>query len=1088
MHYEKSKKNYVKQIMGKDDLIQVRGPLVIINVSVVFIASIVLLGWMFDATLFKSLLPSFSPMNPLTAMLFFIFGIAVMLLNTKSNRKLYSVGRYLAALATLLVIIRLVGFVEGFDVEIDRFFFHERLDGSRMVFSTTICFLFIGLGLLTIDMTNIRIVPSQIFTTIVFSFCFFITMGYVSSSDTLDKITVAQIPMAIHTACSFMLLSIAILMSRHQNGFMRVVMQKTIGSSIFRILLYIFAIVPLIVALIRYADQKSIIPKTEFQTPIIIISTVSFTFFMIWMIVRKFNRIDDKRRAAYVELKHLKNVLTENETKYRNLVNNAGVMMYTVTLDGLVTFASDKCLEITGYTPEEFTGMRYTQCVTKEHVSILKDTHRQQIEAAQLESSNEFCISTKNGDTKWIGQTTVLLFQDGNPSGFQCIAKDIAETKHMQAVLKKYEAMLVQNQERLQAILDNATSLIYIKDLEGKYLLTNKKFKAFYDITDDKELGSTDFDFADVEQAQRFKDTDVQVLQTVMPVELEEVIQTIKGRFTMLIVKFPLIDAGGEVYGISGIATDITDMANYREKLILARKAAEDAKKMQEQFLANMSHEIRTPMNGIQGMTSLLLETELNDEQKDYAKTIKKSSDNLIVIINDILDFSKMTAGKLAIERIDFNIFELLEDIKAAFQHEVMSKGLLLHIQTSKNVPDIVNGDPYRLNQILVNLVGNAIKFTQTGSITINIFAVENSLTTKDLHFEVMDTGIGIQPDKLHDIFESFTQASIETSRKYGGTGLGLAITKQLVELQNGTITVSSYINLGTTFEFYIPYNIPVQDSKQILAVEELKNYSTIFKGKKFLVAEDNEINQKVIRQVITKASGSVQIANNGLEAINILKVKTDFDIIIMDLQMPEMDGYAATRYIRNVLKLSIPIVAMTASALKDEKFKCLEMGMDDYLTKPFNISFVYKRISQLLQSTLVLKAEQIEIPKTTDSLFDLSILEEMEDDEYMEDILSLFLANTPVDLKALQDAAIKKDLDSVHAMAHKLKSSIGLVQANPLLDLMTKVEELAREGNGEGVAALIQPINNCYAEIEDLLQERLEVTRLSALLSEYKN
>src|SRR5665647_3200827 len=492
-------------------------------------------------------------------------------------------------------------------------------------------------------------------------------------------------------------------------------------------------------------------------------------------------RLDKDRKFGKIA----KNDLAANELKYRNLIENAGIVMYTTSLDGFITFASSKAFQLTGYHLDELIGMNYSDIIDIEWLEIVKEKYKNQIRNNIEETLLEFCIRTKYGDLKWVEQSAVLILENHWPVGFQCIIKDISE---------KNEIELVQNQERLQSILDNATSLIYIKDLDGKYLLTNKKFKEVLNVSDHNVIGKTDFDFSNPAQAQRYKDTDEQVIRTGKPAELDEIIEMPDGKHTILVVKFPLINAQNKIYGISGIGTDITDRVRQREELIEAKQIAEDAKRLQEQFLANMSHEIRTPMNGIQGMTDLLLETKLSDEQNDFAKTIKRSTDNLVVIINDILDFSKIKAGKLTIEKIDFKLNEVVENVKAIFRYRISEKGLTLKINVEQDVPNTLNGDPYRLNQILVNLVGNAIKFTHTGGIDINISIQKKSDAEIVLHFTIADTGIGIETDKINEIFESFTQASVETSRKYGGSGLGLAITKQLLEIQHGNISVESEV------------------------------------------------------------------------------------------------------------------------------------------------------------------------------------------------------------------------------------------------------------------------------------------------------
>ncbi|MEO9099849.1 MAG: PAS domain S-box protein, partial [Ginsengibacter sp.] len=552
---------------------------------------------------------------------------------------------------------------------------------------------------------------------------------------------------------------------------------------------------------------------------------IAFTFTLIFLF-----RIDKDRQSGKIA----KNDLVVNEIKYRNLIENAGIVMYTTTLDGHITFATGKAFQLTDYTLSDLIGMHYSDIIDIEHLEMAQEKYLRQIERNIEESFLEFAIRTKFGDKKWVEQTAILVYENDEPVGFQCVIKDISEKKEMEEVMRKYEVALVQNQERLQSILDNATSLIYIKDLEGKYLLINKQFKEVLNVSESEVIGKTDFHFSNTDQAQRFKETDEKVIRTCKPVELEEIIETAGLKHTVLITKFPLINAQNKVYGISGIATDISERVLHIDELKESKKIAEEAKILQEQFLANMSHEIRTPMNGIQGMTDLLLDTTLTDKQNDFAKTIKRSADSLVVIINDILDFSKIKAGKLTIEKIDFDLNEVVENITAVFSHKIKEKNLNFFVNVDKEIPLTLKGDPFRLNQILVNLIGNAIKFTHKGSVTISVAMKEKNEHGITLDFSISDTGIGIQNDKVDEIFESFTQASVETSRKYGGSGLGLAITKQLLEMQNGTISVESKENEGTTFHFSIPFGLSKSNRKLSFKGKKLKDYHGCLEGKKF--------------------------------------------------------------------------------------------------------------------------------------------------------------------------------------------------------------------------------------------------------------
>jgi len=514
---------------------------------------------------------------------------------------------------------------------------------------------------------------------------------------------------------------------------------------------------------------------------------------------------------------------------------------------------------------------------------------------------------------------------------------------------RRAEQQLKESQAWLESILDNTTSLMYIKDPDGRYVMVNRRFREVLGVEDAIVIGHTDADFAATEDAAHYKHLDDQVVRTGRSLEIEEIIPGAGGNMHFLSIKFPLLDGNGRLIGIGGIATEITERVQYQQQLIGATREAQNAKGMQELFLANMSHEIRTPMNGIQGMTDLLLDTPLSDQQKEFARIIKRSVNNLLVIVNDVLDFSKIKAGKLAIEKIEFRLKDVLDNAKAMFSHRIAKKGLELQIELDPAIPETLKGDPYRLNQVLINLIGNAIKFTEEGWIKIRVTAQERTDQQVNLLFSVADSGVGIPEASLSTVFDHFSQAGLDTSRRYGGTGLGLAICHQLLQLQGGEITVKSKENEGTTFHFRLSYGYNGSPAASAPVAAVLADYSQCLAGRRFLVAEDNEVNQQLVDHVLRKGGGEVQLAGNGEEAVAFLKRGGSYDLIIMDLQMPVMDGYAATRYIRQELLLSTPIIAMTATALVGEQLRCFESGMNDYMTKPFEFAELYKRITALL-------------------------------------------------------------------------------------------------------------------------------------------
>jgi signal transduction histidine kinase/CheY-like chemotaxis protein len=381
-------------------------------------------------------------------------------------------------------------------------------------------------------------------------------------------------------------------------------------------------------------------------------------------------------------------------------------------------------------------------------------------------------------------------------------------------------------------------------------------------------------------------------------------------------------------------------------ELTSAKIKAEQSSIAKQQFLANMSHEIRTPLNGIDGMAKLLEKTSLTKEQQEYNLAIRTSSDNLLVIINDILDFSKIEAGKLTIEKIGFNLKEIINRIINTMSYKTEEKGINLESEIDINISEILIGDPTRINQIIINLLNNAIKFTSKGCVKLKCKLVGKSPITNTIKFEVIDTGIGVDPKNISKIFENFSQEDESTTRKFGGTGLGLTISKQLIELFNGELKVKSKKGKGTTFYFTVEF--PLGSSKDWLKEEiTVTNWESL-KHKKVLLVEDNKINQFLATTILKNWKMKVEVAENGLIAIEKLKDQ-NFDVVLMDMQMPIMGGIEATGIIREELKSSIPIIALTARAIKGVDEECFEAGMNDYISKPFNQSELFNKILNLI-------------------------------------------------------------------------------------------------------------------------------------------
>lgn len=516
------------------------------------------------------------------------------------------------------------------------------------------------------------------------------------------------------------------------------------------------------------------------------------------------------------------------------------------------------------------------------------------------------------------------------------------------------------------------------------------------------------------------------------------------------------------------------------DQLNESEKKVRQAGIMKENFMANISHEIRTPMNAILGFTNLLLKESLNEKSKKFVNSIQNSGESLLAIINDILDFSKVEAGMMRIESNSFSLRGLLHSVQTMFGARIEQKNLQFTVHVEELIPDILIGDAIRLTQILVNLVNNSVKFTNTGSIDIHVTAGKEKEEAIDISFSVKDTGIGIPANKIDTIFDRFQQVDADTTRKYGGTGLGLSIVKQLVELQNGKISVSSKPNGGTEFIFTIPYRISkdINGRDKFIAEEEIQLNK---KNIKILVAEDNEMNQSLMKHLLTSWELDFDIVNNGEEAIEALQ-KKNYSLVLMDIQMPYIDGYRATEKIRNELKNDIPIIAMTAHAMAGEREKCLSFGMNEYISKPIRENELFKIINDILQSragSIERKNEGHDDYKKDGQLLDLCYLKNLSggNKAFEVSMIEQFRLQVLGELKTMQDAFSKKNYEETARIAHNMKTTISFMglteKLNPCLDYIENNAGVEKEN--AHVQEKIMAVNEICLQVFREAKEYLE-------------
>ena len=515
------------------------------------------------------------------------------------------------------------------------------------------------------------------------------------------------------------------------------------------------------------------------------------------------------------------------------------------------------------------------------------------------------------------------------------------------------EETLSEERRMLRALIDNVPDFMYVKDARSCFVVANASLAKSMGVTSPADLlGKTDFDFYPKRLANQYYEDEQNVMREKKAlIEREE--ESLDGdgnRIALLTTKVPLVDKNAQVIGIAGVGRDITERQRVEREMQRAKEAAEAASKAKSEFLANMSHEIRTPLNGVMGMTDLALDTELTPEQRDYLETVKSSSDALLTVINDILDFSKIEAGKIDLESVDFNLRDSLESTLKTVALRADEKGLELLCEVAPEVPEVVCGDSTRLRQVVINLVGNAIKFTDSGEITVRVQTESREASRCVLHITVSDTGVGIPEEKRELIFAPFSQADTSTTRKYGGTGLGLTISTRLVEMMGGKIWVESEVGRGSQFHFTA--RVGLTDAKEIkigmIAPPE------VLRGSRVLIVDDNRTNRRILEGMLSRWEMISVSVEEGQEALNALSgaraAGQPFSLVLTDMHMPKMDGFTLIEQIRKRPELATATIMMLTSAgHRGDAARCQDLGVSAYLLKPIRQSELREAIARVL-------------------------------------------------------------------------------------------------------------------------------------------
>ncbi|MBF0274306.1 MAG: PAS domain S-box protein [Nitrospinae bacterium] len=838
----------------------------------------------------------------------------------------------------------------------------------------------------------------------------------------------------------------------------------------------------------------------------------------------------------------LRNEAMENEERLKTIFH--GVLNGIVTINGMgiIESVNQSVEKIFGYKPEELIGKNVKILMPEpyfsEHDGYLSNYRNTGTEKI-IGKGREVLAKKKNGEVFPI-HLSVNRMLIGDTTMFAGVITDISERVRNEEELKNKSEEIESSNQFMQAILDGTSHSLISTELDGTITLFNKGAEKLLNYSEEEMVHkTTPAIFHDgSEVVERAKVLTEELGREIKPGFEAFVAKVNDGSIDTNIwtyiakdgVRIPveltvtaLTNLQGEITGYLGIATNIAERIKSEEELKKAKehaeisaqrlnellitseelrmqaqeskenaeRFAEEAKKAsmaKSDFLATMSHEIRTPMNGIIGMATLLKDTDLDVEQADCIETILSSGQSLLTIINDILDFSKIEAGKLEFEIGDLDIELAVDGVIQLFVHKAREKNIALKTSYPKDIP-LLRGDTGRLRQVLMNLVGNAIKFTEQGEVAVEVSITNSNNNKATVLIKVRDTGIGLSDEEREKLFKPFVQADSSTSRRYGGTGLGLTISRRLVELMDGSICVESEKGKGSTF--YIEIKLPFSETvrEKVLRKKERKTEKKkiqLNREVKILLAEDNQVNQKVASMQLLKLGYVADIASNGGEVL--LRLKSNrYDLVLMDCQMPEIDGFEATRRIRKMEKETgerLPIIAMTANAMKGDRERCLEAGMDDYMSKPVDIDVLEDMILKYVgEKSPIIKpskqdAESVESSgpdsinhATIDKLKALGA----DDTGFFKELVSVFLESAEKHVDDLMKCLPEKNAGHIHQISHPMKSSCANMGAMKLAHLFTMIDDKAKIQDVSDFESLAKQVEEEFMYVKNEFQKMLE-------------
>lgn len=720
------------------------------------------------------------------------------------------------------------------------------------------------------------------------------------------------------------------------------------------------------------------------------------------------------------------------EARYRGLFEHAIDGMFIMDTEGQYLDVNPAICSATGYTRDEFLAMKWGMLSGGIESGWTEQSLARIVSGEPLRE--ERIVRTRTGDQLTV-ELAAHLLPDGQILG---IVRDVSERRRMEEALRS-------TSEFLDTMLDAAPLPVYITSVEGTLRLANEAWEQVTGIPRNTAIGRPLDEIFPADACARFSEHNHRVVETGATVAIDEMINFGDGDKVFHTIKFPLRDADGTVANIGGISINVTERTKMEAELRAAHTAALDSSRAKADFLANMSHEIRTPMNGVIGTLELLSETDLDPRQREYADIARESAESMLAVINMVLDYSKIESRQLVLEQVSFSLREAIERAVNSFRAVAARKGVGIQVHFASGMPEKVMGDPLRFSQIVANLVGNAVKFTEQGTIAIQLGASVTTGNRLAVSCTVSDTGSGIPPEKLDTIFEPFIQADGSTTRTHGGTGLGLAIVRRLVEAMDGSIAVTSDRGKGSTFAFSVSlHGAPDDVAHEVSQPRHFTKGGLMDKTKatrplSVLLVDDSAVSRKVVSLLLESDGHRVAFAKDGAEALAAI-AREAFDLVLMDVQMPVMDGFDAMRAIRSnetTGESRLPIIALTARALAGDRELCLDAGADDYLAKPVTLEELRRVIVRFWG-----RWAEPAVPSETAG--------HDGDGPVQSAVLCREL------LGKLETAVAGRSEDDVECCARALKSEAARLGMNNLVDEVFRLQLAARRGDWERVDELL--------------------------------